>query len=301
MNSERKLVLKLVFAAALAPLLFFCGASSGAEAPNEKGEIAAVVGEFLIGAPLAEPQRRAVLAAVAEYPNQTEWVMSGDGNVYSLALRPIQKDPRPNVRAKLEELASNSAALRAKYWLYLRAAPNAKKSAYRDEESFAGAVVTWDERSGEGRVKASFSAAKVSGDWAFAIIATPDDVFGELSRRVEAMDRKALDGAYCEILYPKARELFAEKRYGDALPFYMELRSLEWAKPAAYLEAAECFAKNGQKTDAAKLVAETLKELDGGMDSRSLEYAGDILLELGDDGGAEKAYRAAAEKMRGEQ
>jgi tetratricopeptide (TPR) repeat protein len=94
--------------------------------------------------------------------------------------------------------------------------------------------------------------------------------------------------------------VFGEKRYEDALPFYRELHSLKWARPAAYLEAAECFAKTGRRDDAVRLATETIDELHGDMGSELAERAGDLLGELGDDSGAIRAYRLASEKLRSE-
>jgi hypothetical protein len=265
----------------------------------EGPENVAAVGEFLKKSPLSDAEQRVVLDAVKSFPNQNEWVMSGDGNVYSMVLRPVQQDSRENVRVKLEEAARNAAALRVRYLLYLRASPPARRSAYKNEEALASALAAWDEQS-ETKLVLRSSATNSSGRWAFSIAVAPDGAFGDLSRRVEAMEARALDLAYCGIIYPKARAMYGEKRYADALVFYRELHKLKWARPDSYLEAADCFVKTGLAEDAKKLVAETVNELGGEMDSKSMEFAGDLLFELGDEAGAIGAYRASAEKMRNE-
>ena len=290
---------KTYCALAAAVLLAFCATAAFA---SEEPENITVIGEFLKQSPLSDAEQRGVLDAVKSFPNQNEWVMFGDGSVYSMVLRPIQQDTRENVRVKLEELARNAAALRVRYLLYLRASPPERRGAYRDEEALASALAIWDEESGKKLVLKS-SATNSSGKWAFSIAVAPDDSFGELSRRVEAMEaaeRRTLDLAYCGIIYPKAREMYEGKRYADALIFYRELHKLKWARPDSYLEAADCFLKTGLAEDAKKLVAETINELGGEMDSKSMEFAGDLLFDLGDEAGAIGAYRAAAEKMRNE-
>jgi tetratricopeptide (TPR) repeat protein len=283
---------------ALAAAVFFALCAAAAFASEEPENIT-VIGEFLKASPLSETEQRSVLDAVKLFPNQNEWVMFGDGRVYSMVLRPIQQDTRENVRIKLEELARNAAALRVRYLLYLRASPPERRSAYKNEDALASALAAWDEENGK-KLALRSSATNSSGKWAFSIAVAPDDSFGDLSRRVEAIEARALDLAYCGIIYPKARAMYGEKRYKDALIFYRELHNLKWARPDSYLEAADCFLETGLADDAKKLVTETVNELGGEMDSKSMEFAGDLLFELGDETGAIEAYRASAEKMRNE-
>jgi predicted negative regulator of RcsB-dependent stress response len=290
---------KIYCALAAAVFLVLCAAAAFA---SEEPENITVIGGFLKKSPLSDAEQRRVLDAVKLFPNQNEWVMFGDGSVYSMVLRPIQQDSRENVRIKLDELARNAAALRVRYLLYLRASPPERRGAYKDEDALASALAAWDEGSGK-KLAMRSSATNSSGKWAFSIAVAPDDSFGELSRRVETMEEaeaRTLDLAYCGIIYPKARAMYEEKRYKDALLFYRELHKLKWARPDSYLEAADCFVKTGLAEDAKKLVTETINELGGEMDSKSMEFAGDLLFELGDETGAIEAYRASAEKMRGE-
>jgi hypothetical protein len=286
-----------IFRALTAAVFFaFCAAAALA---SETPENIAAVGEFLKTSPLSEAEQRGVLDAAKSFPNQNEWVMFGDGNVYSMVLRPIQQDTREAVQIKLEELARNAAALRTRYLLYLRASPPERKSAYKNEEALASALATWDEENGQ-KLALRSSATNSSGKWAFSIAVAPDDAFGDLSRRMEAAEARAIDLAYCGIIYPKAKAMYGEKRYADALIFYRELHKLKWARPDSYLEAADCFLETGLADDAKRLVTETVNELGGEMDSKSMEFAGDLLFDLGDEAGAIVAYRTAAEKMRSE-
>jgi tetratricopeptide (TPR) repeat protein len=114
------------------------------------------------------------------------------------------------------------------------------------------------------------------------------------------MPENALDVAYCAALYPRARDFFEQRRYEEALPVYRELHDLRWARPAAYLDAAECFLFTGDKENAARLAKETATELGEAMDYDLLRRAGDILLESGEETSAEIFYRRAIEKLRRE-
>jgi tetratricopeptide (TPR) repeat protein len=274
--------------------------AEGEEIAKESDSAVGVAGAFIRNAPLSPEEQKDVLEGIKSYPNQREWVMSGDGNVYSIVLRPIQKDSRQNVQTKLEDMAKNAAALRVKYLLYLRAVSPNRKGAYGHEDSLADALVAWDESSGGSRITLKRSVTTSSGDWAFSLAVAPDDSFVALTKRVESIDARALDTVYCEVLYPRAKAMLAEKRYEDALPFYGELLSMKWARPEVSLEAAECYANTGRRGEAAKVVAEALNEFGGDMESELLEYAGDLLFELGDESGAERVYKLAADKMRGE-
>jgi tetratricopeptide (TPR) repeat protein len=285
---------------AVVALVFLLVSSAGYSAEGADNIVAAA-GEFLKRAPLSETERRDILDGISSFPERTDWILSGDGRVYSIAMRRVQKDSRENVQNKLGDMSKNIVSLRARSLLYLRAAPLSKKSAYRSGDFFAGALVAWDDVSNEAeRLKLSGSVSMLSDDWAFAMAIASDTALGELSRRVEAADPRALDVAYCSVLYPRAKELFDEERFEDALPYYRELHSLKWAKPAVYMEAAECFVGAGKTEDALKLLTETLSELEPDMDSVLIERTGDLLLEFGDEAGAERAYRQAVKKMKDE-
>ncbi|MDR1508933.1 MAG: hypothetical protein LBS53_04785 [Synergistaceae bacterium] len=283
---------------ALAAAVFFALFAAAAFASGEPENVA-VIAEFLKASPLSEAEQRGVLDAVKSFPKQNEWVMFGDGNVYSMVLRPISRDSRKNVQVKLEELARNAAALRVRYLLYLKASPPERRSAYKNEDALASALAAWDEEN-EKKLVLRSSATNSSGKWAFSIAVAPDDAFGDLSHRIEAAEARALDLAYCGIIYPRAKAMYGEKRYEDALIFYRELHKLRWARPDSYLEAADCFLKTGLAADARKLVTETINELGGEMDSVLMEFAGDLLFDMGDEDAAVAAYNAAKAKMKGE-
>jgi tetratricopeptide (TPR) repeat protein len=292
---KRSIFLALAFAAFFA----FPGAAKCAEHAER-------VRDFLIRTPLSAGEQSDILegikaASTRTEPSRTEWLMHGDGQIYSIVLRPAQKDARSNVQVKLEEMARNQANLRAHYLLYLRAMPRSRKARYSNEDSVAEALASWDgNREEEQRLTPDLSVSIVSGGWAFALARTKGELLDSLSAQIEDMPDDALDTAYCLALYPKARALFDAGEYENALPVYLELHSLRWARPGAYLDAAECFLHTGDKKGAAYLTNETVSELGDDMNSALLERAGDILLESGEDEGAERLYRLAIEKLRQE-
>ncbi|MDR2523228.1 MAG: hypothetical protein LBC93_05960 [Synergistaceae bacterium] len=262
---------------------------------------AGIVREFLGQVPLSDKERSDILQAVRTASSRTEWLLSGEGQVYSLALRPVLRDKRPDVQVKLEEMARHQAGLRARYLLYLRAAPEKRRSRYADEDSVAEALVGWDKGAGkEKRLKPDLSAAMVRGGWAFALVRVRGEVLEELGARIASLPGNDLDTAYCSALYPKAKAFFDQKEYQRALPVYRELHALRWARPVAYLDAAECFLRTGDKRGAACLAEETAVELGESMNSALLERAGDLLLESGEEDKAARLYRLASEKLRQE-
>ncbi|MDR1979813.1 MAG: hypothetical protein LBQ42_13840 [Synergistaceae bacterium] len=269
-----------------------------------------VLEEFLKRTPLSAAERTDILKAVQAIrsspsetePAQTGWVLSGGGDVYGLALVPVQKDERANVQAKLEEMGRAKANLRARYLLYLRAwSQSSRKTRYADEDSVAEALDGWDKGRDESvRLKPNLSVGAVSKDWAFALLRVREEPLNALRTQIEGMPENALDTNYCAALYPKAREFFDQERYQQALPVYRELHSLRWARPVAYLDAAECFLRTGDLKSAARLARETTTELEGLMDSALLARAGDIAFEAGEETWAERLYRRAVEKLRQE-
>ena len=259
------------------------------------------VEEFLKRTPLSTSEQLDILEGIKTVSPRTQWLMSGNGQVYSLVLLPVQRDMRSNVQTKLEEMARAQANLRAHHLLYLRAVPPERKVRYANEESVAEALAGWDlGREEEIRLKPDLSVAIVSDGWAFALLRTQGELLKALSEQIQNLSEPTLDTAYCAALYPKAKSLFDQKEYEKALPIYRELHALRWARPVAYLDAAECFLHRGDKENAALLAEETVTELGDNMNYALLERAGDILLESGEEKGAERIYRMAIEKLRQE-
>jgi tetratricopeptide (TPR) repeat protein len=265
------------------------------------------VREFLERTPLSASELADILEAVrsaspGSASPRREWVLSGDGKVYSLVLLSVQKDERAVLQTRLEEIARAKASLRAHHLLYLRAwSGTERKTRYASEESLAEALAEWDKGRGEDqRLKSDLSVAVTSKDWAFALVRAPDEFLKALRAQIGEMPESALDTPYCAALYPKARELFEQGRYEEALPIYQELHSLRWARPAAYLDAAECYSRTGDPESAARLAKETATELDDAMNHALLRRAGDILLDAGEEAPAERFYRRAIEKLRQE-
>lgn len=266
----------------------------------------AVIGEFLGQTPLSASERSDILDAVKHRARdfkstRREWVLTGDSLVYAIALRPVQADNRAGVQAKLEEAARKSAALRAHYLLYLRAVSERRKARYADEESVANVLSEWDGRRDESmRLKPNLSVALVSKKWAFALLRIELDRLEALGEQIDALPEKTIDESYCAALYPKAKAFFDQGEYEKALPVYLELHKLRWARPTAYLDAAECYLRTGDRESAARLAAETASELDGSMNSLLTERAGDILSESGKDDAALELYIKAAQKLQNE-
>ena len=257
------------------------------------------VERFLERTTLSASEKSDVLEGIKTVSQRTEWLMYGDGLVYSLVLRPVQKDTRPNVQARLEEIARAQANLRANYLLYLRAMPQARRARYANEDSVAEALASLDRsREEEMRLKPDLSVGIVFDGWAFALVRMEGELLNSFGAQIENIPDGELDTAYCAALYPKARVLFDGREYARALIIYQELHSLRWAKPVAYLDAAECFLYTGDTKSAVYLTEETVTELGDVMDSSLLERAGDILLESGEEEGAERLYRLALEKLR---
>jgi tetratricopeptide (TPR) repeat protein len=280
----------------LLAVFFLCREAAG-EAQN-----VAIVKEFLRRTPLSAAEQREIAEAIRSVSPRTEWVLSDGGTVCSIVLIPVQKDKRAALQLRLEEMARTKASLRAHHLLYLRAWSGAgRKARYANEESVAEALADWDGKREEGeRLKPGLSVAAASKDWGFALVRTREDSLKTLEKRIGGMSEGALDTAYCAALYPRARELFERGRYEEALPVYRELHDLRWARPVAYLDAAECFLRAGDPESAARLAAETVTELGGTMDHALLARAGDIALESGEEVLAERFYRRAIEKLRRE-
>ncbi|MCL2009992.1 MAG: hypothetical protein FWG71_05530 [Synergistaceae bacterium] len=279
---------------ASAAFLLFSGAAGAFEHAGR-------IGKFLERTPLSAKEQSDVLEGIKKTPSAAEWLLSGEGAVYSVVLRPVRQDSRAGVQVRLEEMARGQASLRARYLLYLRAMPQPRKARYASEDSVAEALASWDgEREEERRLRPDVSVGIVSDGWAFALVRARGELLDSFGAQIENMPDDALDVAYCAALHPKARAFFEAKEYDKALPVYLELHSLKWARPSAYLDAAECFLHTGDNAGAARLAEETVAELGESMDIDLWIRAGDILLESGEGERAERIYRLAGEKLRQE-
>lgn len=266
----------------------------------------AVIGEFLSRTPLSASEQSDILETVKSKKSeakssQKEWVLTGGRVVYALVLRPVQRDKRADIQVKIEEATRRAANLRAHYLLYLHAMSVHRKARYADSDSVAEILNEWNGKLNEPlRLKPNLSVTLVSKEWAFALLRTESDRLSALREQIDALPEKTMDESYCAALYPKAKTLFDQGEYEKALPVYLELHKLRWARPSAYLDAAECYLRTGDRESATRLAAETASELDGSMNSLLTERAGDILSESGKDDAALELYIKAAQKLQNE-
>jgi len=202
------------------------------------------------------------------------------------------------VQLRLEEMARGQVNLRAMHLMFLRAIPSERKARFENREAVAIALVNLDsEREEARRLRPDLSIAAVQDGWAFALLRIHGELVHAASEEIYNLPEYTLDMAYCIALYPKARSLFEQGRYEEALPLYLELHVLRWARPSAYLDAAVSFLRLGDSESAARLAYETVTELSEAMDDVLLERAGDILLGAGGDDRAEQVFRMAIARL----
>jgi tetratricopeptide (TPR) repeat protein len=100
------------------------------------------------------------------------------------------------------------------------------------------------------------------------------------------------------LLYDTAKSAFEAGRNDEALIVFKQIHDLKWANVGAYLDASECFLRNGEAEESLKLLRELMKTLGDNMGSAELTRAGGLFRKAGDKPSALSAFKLARERYR---
>lgn len=172
-----------------------------------------------------------------------------------------------------------------------------QRHGFTNREAIAKALVMLDGTT-QGRLLPGLqSRSTVLENGVAALVWTQEDRILAYRQQPPPLDRFL--PAYCEALYPTAKALFQEGRHRQALALYQEMHARQCRYPIAYfLDAADCFMALDQPDDARRMVGSVLNEDGSSLTSREAERAGDLLLQVGDETGAGRAYQRALDVMR---
>ena len=244
---------------------------------------------FLAELETPETARIAILEKIAALPEDGRRVVTAEagGAVYGFSAEPAPFDRDDDVRLQLEVAAQRVNEMRARRALliYLNR-KDLGKERYRYREALGDALSSYYGARGVAGIQ---TAAGVADGWVAALVWLAGA--GADIPRAAPPD---IEENYCASLYEnEARVLFGAGRYAEALPMFKHLHDHKWANIGAYLDASECFLRNGEPGECRKLLAELTATLGEDMTTDDFVRTGRLFREAGDRASALAAFETA--------
>jgi tetratricopeptide (TPR) repeat protein len=235
-------------------------------------------------------------------------VVAADGAVYSLVISPVPFDSDPDVAQELESSETELALFHARGNLALSLAKdNVNRELYRYGDSLGQALLSYYTRR---ELKGIQTAAEVvsvgkeispkrkKGPGRYAIALAWLSSRAAKAFESDVPPQGVLNEDYCRFLYlRRARVLFEAGKYDEALPIFKHIHDLRWADIGAYLDAAECFLKVGEKGEGLRLLQELFSSLKDEMNTEELSRTGRLFRAAGDRSAALRVFKTARERF----
>lgn len=283
-----------LFLVCAATLLWLLGVAGFPPAAHSSGVPAPQINAWLNESRLPPAVQNAFLARLAADPQAREWLVTQDGQVYALAYQSLSPTTHPQIRQAIR----GTVEMKARHLLMLYATgEHYQRQGFSSREAIAKALTAVDATT-QGRLLPGLqSRAAVLDQAAVALVWTEDNRIASYRQQPPPIEQ--FRPAYCQALYPTAKALFQEHKYGQALAIYQDMHVLHCHQPTAYfLDAAECFLALQQPEDARRMANYLLTEYAPSLSSSEAERAGDVLFKAGDEDNARKAYELALSKLR---
>ena len=267
-------------------LLVSCFPDAKAEGAGDADNLGidGVAAEFLRHSLVPSAEQAFILDMINSAPFDTEWTAVQDGKVYYVVLRPVQKSERPEIQARLEEMARNAANLRAYVLPFLNAMSSERKARYVDENAVSAALIEWEKSLEDAeRLKTDFTISLFSKEWGFAVSRLQEERLNAFIKAIGEMNESSFDEAYCKVRASQALTLFQQGHYAQALPIYKEIQDFQKGNPEDYFNLAECLLRTGDRKIAIITVAETVIEFSDSINGLLLERAGEIFFLSAED------------------
>lgn len=227
-------------------------------------------------------------------PQAREWLVAQDGQVYALAYQAFSPTTYPQIRQAIR----GTVEMKARHLLMLYATGEYyQRQGFSSREAIAKALTAVDATTQGQLLPGLQSRATVLDQAAVALVWTEENRIASYRQQPPPLEQ--FRPAYCRALYPTAKALFQEHKYGQALAIYQDMHTLHCHQPTAYfLDAAECFLALQQPEDARRMANYLFTEYAPSLSSSEAERNGDILFKAGDETNARKAYEWALTKLR---
>jgi hypothetical protein len=248
-------------------------------------------GKFLAELDTPDAARKIIIEKLsAAAPRESRYAIAAEsgGVVYGFSSEPAPYDHENDVRLDLESAACETNSIFARRALLVCLNRSGiDKGRYRYDEALGDALSSYYRRRGVAGIQ---SASDVTDGWVFALVWIEN-------AGVPRAASSDIEEDYCAFLYARAKREFDAKRYGDALPVFKHIHDHRWANIGAYLDASECFLKNGEPGESRKLLSELVAVLGEIMTSDDFARAGRLFRESGDRASALSAFKAARERF----
>jgi serine/threonine protein kinase len=270
---------------------------AGNAALADAGGRAAVA--YVTQSPLLQPLRDAVLTTLRQHPAEDRWGGRSGNMLFSVVAKPVPwEENRPQALPALLNLTHMLAVhelLGAKSLLDQYASLG-----LTDATTLRTAVIQVAGRLAVGGKAAGIlHMTGVEGTFVVGYVVSDERALTAHLMRPPAVE--AVKSAYRDVMHQQARDLMTRSNWSDALLLWNHLHQRKLVSPDLYLDAAQCFDKLGQTTDATKVLGEAVNAFASTAGAEYLERAGDLALGIKTpqaDKLAENAYRLASDRLR---
>ena len=228
---------------------------------------------------ISDEARSALLLCISNDRQATGWTVEveSDDTVYSMEVISI-----PRAQIRLAQKSNNNSAMRRslsratlRLAVYLdNGRLDRKRFSNYDAANYALLM------SYRGRIKGGIqSFSRAIGYSAISLVwVRRTDIKTDYAIKAETQ----LSNYYCKYLYKTATDLFNSGKYDEALRALHQIHYMAWSDINAYLGAATCFLKMGQKDNAIQLTSNLVNTLSKDMTSDEMASAGSILFDAGE-------------------
>lgn len=283
-----------LFLVCAATLLWLLGVAGFPPAAHGSGVPVPPINAWLNESRLPPAVQNAFRARFTADPQAREWLVTQDGQVYTLAYQAFSPTTHPQIRQAIR----SAVEMKARHLLMLYATGEYyQRQGFSSREAIAKALTAVDATTQGQLLPGLQSRAAVLDQAAVALVWTEENRIASYRQQPPSIEQ--FRPAYCQALYPTAKALFQEQKYRQALAIYQDMHVLHCHQPTAYfLDAAECFLALQQPQDAQRMANYLVAEYAPSLSSNEAERAGDVLFKAGDETNARKAYEWALTRLR---
>lgn len=281
-------------------------------AENTSSTTALTLIEDWILAQSMEPAiKKAVLQSIRQHPDEQRWSGAVDGQLFSVVT--VESDPSGTARQAIRLAAQRRAHMLAVHDILLTKsllaafaerklddAVTLKKALTLAELKFIGAPQTSKSKTtstrGFGRMLESGSKMFKTQVVAF-VLANQSDLIAHLAQPPQL---EGVRTSYRKVMHAEARRLMGLQRWNGALDLWHHLHSRKLVSPQLYVDAATCFHRRQEDSDALTLLKESFTDYRSSGSLDFFESIGNLALAIG---GAEaeklavSAYNRARELL----
>ncbi|MBQ9363395.1 MAG: tetratricopeptide repeat protein [Bacteroidaceae bacterium] len=200
--------------------------------------------------------------------------------------------PNSNKNKEVRHASLKILSHQVKHLLYTEMIKSVNQTKLQNRNAVLGTYIYGIERNNNNYILSNIENANFyDGDKIISVVSVPYTQAVSVVKKI--LDSSFFSIDYCKKLFPKAKLLYKDNKYNEALVLLKEIHDLKWANAEAYVMAADSFLKIGNLNDSLKIANEVLSELKLQLTPDIAENLGDIFLELGKIDEAEESFKLA--------